>query len=477
MRMKRRSILARLVGSVVKRFCAAQLVCLLALGVSAPGAAEAPPAQTALSSGTASDIASGTAFGIVSGIVSGTVSGTVSGIRANRPAQVRSVATDQGYMVPYIEQIPGTTISFEMIPLPGGSFLLGSPAAEEGRMGDEGPQVRVQVSPCWIGKCEICWEEYGAFMELYYAFKSLDTLRSELAHAGKLAGEAQSLESLQSFLRGESPEVDGVTCPTPLYDPDTTYAAGDAPDQPAVTMTQFAAKQYTKWLSGITGKQYRLPTEAEWEYAARAGTTTPFSFGDVNAFDDHAWHAGNADEQTHRIASKKANGWGLHDMHGNVAEWVLDEYDDAHYQRIAVTDNLPTIERKVEIVSARDAVRWPTRLYPRVIRGGCWFDDPAKCRSAARHKSEDPEWNMSDPNLPKSPWWYTEKESTGVGFRSLRPLEAMDQSQQKRVWEADIEQIRMDVADRLREGRGTQSAADVRLPGAIQEINAAGLVE
>ncbi|MCH2114193.1 MAG: formylglycine-generating enzyme family protein [Pirellulales bacterium] len=404
-------------------------------------------------------------------------SAAAAGIVADRPASGRSVAIDGHYMTHYTEQIPGTSISFEMIPIRGGDFLLGSPADEKGRRADEGPQVRVRVGASWIGKCEVTWHEYQAFMESYYAFKSLDSFRAELARTGRLSGKAEPLKSLQLFLREESLEVDGVTCPTPLYDPDTTYSAGDEPNQPAVTMTQFAAKQYTKWLSGITGRQYRLPTEAEWEYAARAGTATAYSFGHGHALDDYAWHAGNAGGQTHAVASKRANPWGIHDMHGNAAEWVLDEYDQRHYAQIAGAEDGSDIRAQGRIVLASDAVRLPTRLYPRVIRGGCWFDEPARCRSAARHQSEDPEWNMSDPNLPKSPWWFTEEEATGVGFRIVRPWERIRPAQQESVWAADVERIRQDVADRLSEGRGTRCAADVRLPAAIGELEAAGLID
>ena len=401
----------------------------------------------------------------------------VPGMVATKPANERCVATDHGFMTAYTERIPGTAITFEMIPIPGGDFFLGSLAEEVGRNADEGPRVRVRVRPFWIAKCEVSWQEYRAFMELYSAFKGLDALRSELARKGELTGKAKSLEALQKFLEQESMEIDAVTCPTPLYDPDTTYMAGDGPQQPAVTMTQFAAKQYTKWLSGITGKQYRLPTEAEWEYAARGGTQTPFSFSDAEDLDTFAWHGGNSQDLTHAVGTKKQNPWGLHDMHGNVAEWVLDEYNEAHYEQISWTDNVPYIKRRVKIVVASKAVCWPTRLFPRVIRGGSYFDEPEQCRSAARHKSEDSEWNLSDPNLPKSPWWFTEYESTGVGFRILRPLAPMDAAEQKKVWDADIERLREDVADRLTEGRGTQSAADVRLPMALQEIEDAGLTE
>jgi len=387
------------------------------------------------------------------------------GISAEKPTDQQSVVIDQGFMVAYTELIPGTDITFEMIPIPGGEFLLGSPADEADRNSDEGPQIRVRVAPFWMAKCEITWAEYQSYMNTYAAFKNLNKMRAERRRFGDKSEKLKPLALVKKFLEQENLDVDGVTSPTPLYDSSYTYATGEEPDQPAVTMTQFAAKQYTKWLSGITSNQYRLPTEAEWEYAARAGSTTPFSFAASESLDDYAWYAANADDELQPVGTKLPNAWGLHDMHGNVAEWVLDEYDEAQYSKLK------------DGVTALDSVHWPTLRYPRVIRGGCWFDEPAQCRSAARHESDDPEWVLEDPNLPVSPWWFTEEPATGVGFRLLRPLTPIDAKLKPKVWDADIEEIRQDVADRLQEGRGTRSAADSRLPAALQELDSAGLLD
>src|SRR6476620_5137702 len=108
------------------------------------------------------------------------------GIVATSPEGVRSVKVDGGYMVPYVEKIPGTDVSFEMIPVPGGEFLMGSPAKEAHRKKDEGPQVRVKVEPFWMGKCEVTWAEYRSYMAMYDAFKKLQRLSSNL---GKISGE------------------------------------------------------------------------------------------------------------------------------------------------------------------------------------------------------------------------------------------------------------------------------------------------
>jgi formylglycine-generating enzyme required for sulfatase activity len=385
----------------------------------------------------------------------------VLGLVDDRPASGRFVETSDGYMVPYAETIPGTDVTFEMIPVPGGEFLLGSPASEPGRGADEGPQVRVRVAPYWIGKCEVTWAEFRAYMNTYQDFKRLRQLAIARGEGNAdAAGEDWQLVQSHAWNGNLEDEwhVDAVTSATPLYDASFTYSAGEEPNQPAVTMTPYAARQYTKWLSGITGREYRLPTEAEWEYAARAVTTTAFSFGDdPEKLGDHAWYDDNADYQTHPVGTKRPNPWGLHDMHGNVAEWTLDEYNQDAYQALAKSG-----------VDSLDSVRWPTKLYPRVIRGGSWLVLADACRSAARSKSEDEEWKLSDPNIPLSPWWYTEEPATGVGMRIVRPHAAMDAKCRERAWEADVDSLREDVRDRLQEGRGAAGVADDSLPAATE---------
>ena len=383
----------------------------------------------------------------------------VPGVIPDNPGIAGAVAVDGGYMVPYVCTIPDTDATFEMIPIPGGEFLLGSPDSEANRRDDEVPQVRVKVAPFWIGKCEVTWAEYQAFMEQYNTFKKLEELRFTHTRMESAKKELEKMPDVKKYFDKQSLEVDAVTCPTPLYDSSFTYGPGEDPKQPAVTMTQFAAKQYTKWLSGITGQQYRLPAEAEWEYAARAGTATAYSFGDdPELIGEHAWTTDNADYETHEVGTLKPNAWGLYDVHGNAAEWVLDQYLADHYAKLEAG------------VTAADAVAWPTELFPRVIRGGSWLTSAEECRSAARAQSDDPEWTLSDPNLPTSPWWFTEEAGTGVGFRVVRPFTAMDAELCKKVWDADVERIRQDVADRLEEGRGAQTAADSQLPAAARAI-------
>ncbi len=290
-----------------------------------------------------------------------------SGLVQAPPTGVRSAKVDGGYMVPYTEKIPGTDVSFDMIPIPGGECLMGSPPTEAHRATDEGPQVRVKVEPFWVGKCEVTWAEYRSFMAMYDAFKKMQRLASNPGKPGSGPAADANWQLIQKHAWNGKLEkkwnVDVVTSPTPLYDSSFTYGVGDQPNQPAVTITSFAARQYTKWLSGITGHNFRLPSEAEWEYAARAGTTTAYSFGDDSAkLGDYAWYEKNGDEMTHPVGTKKPNPWGLYDVHGNVAEWTLDQYYPNTYSKLAPGP-----------VDAKDAVRWPKKTFPRVIRGGSWL--------------------------------------------------------------------------------------------------------
>lgn len=363
------------------------------------------------------------------------------GLVKDQPAEGRWVKTDRGYMVPYHMTIPGTEATFEMQPIPGGKFKLGSPAAEPGRRPDEGPQVEVAIEPFWMSTCEVTWVEYKAYMNMTDLFKKLIT-----ADLIKITDDNKDLV---------------VTAPSNLYDPTFTFRLGAEPRQPAVTMSQYAAKQYTKWLSGLTGHYYRLPSEAEWEYACRAGTTTAYSFGDDPAELSHyAWFYDNAAETNHLVGQKKPNPWGLFDMHGNVGEWVLDEYTKTGYDRLTEKS-----------VGWEEAVAWPKKLFPRVIRGGGWDDDAAGCRSAVRRKSDDDDWREEDPNFPQSPWWFTSQPALSVGFRPIRPLREPAADQRARFWEADLEQLQDDVNHRIdNEGRGARGISTPQLPAAIKKL-------
>jgi formylglycine-generating enzyme required for sulfatase activity len=347
------------------------------------------------------------------------------------------VQVSGGWMVPYAETLPGGDVTFRMVPVPGATYRMGSPDSESGRSDDEGPQFEVAIEPFWIGVHEVSWGEYKGFMAACDLFKAVESAR---IRPGVTADNL----------------ADAVTAPSNLYDPTTTFTHGEEPELPASTMTQYAARQYTKWISLLTTRFYRLPSESEWEYACRAGSETPWSCGsDPSALADHAWIADNSDETTHAVGTKAPNAWGIHDMHGNVGEWVVDQLVAGGYARQA---GLP------QPVPEATAIQWPTKLQQRVVRGGSYYDEPDRCRSAARRGSEDVAWKDVDPNLPKSPWWYTEDPALGVGMRVVRPFTTPDKPTQLKWWEPDIESIRLDAQDRLLQGRGARAIVDPQLP-------------
>ena len=346
---------------------------------------------------------------------------------------------------PYTATIPGTKVTFDMLPISGGEFLMGSPEGEAGRKDDEGPQIQVRVEPFWMGKHEVTWAEYHLFMDLCNIFDKFNDL---------------GIRQLTDENR-----VDAVTAPSKLYEPGFTYMTGDAPNQPAVSMTQYAAKQYCKWLSLLTGEFYRLPTEAEWEYACRAGTTTTFSFGDDAAgMDDHGIYYENGDDGvTIPVGSYKPNPWGLYDMHGNAAEWALDQYEADHYSKFSG-----------QTTDASQLIQWPTKLYQRVLRGGSWDSEIEECRSAARLASDDIEWKTSDPhNPPSSPWWFASNEGQKVGFRLIRPLTPPPRSEWNLYWRANVAPTLENANYRIdKDGRGEWGLVNPGLADAIKKLEA-----
>jgi formylglycine-generating enzyme required for sulfatase activity len=286
----------------------------------------------------------------------------------------------------YTETIPGTDISFRMVAIPGGTFKMGSPETEKGRKSDEGPQHLVAIRPFWMAACEITWDEYNKYR-------------------GNRPGK-----KLEKQIE-PAKDADAVTRPTPPYADETFDKGGGR--HPALDMSHHAAMQYCRWLSMKTGKLYRLPTEAEWEYAARAGTTTVYSFGDEPAkLGDYATFEDNSDEKTTEVGKRKPNPWGLYDMYGNVAEWCLDHYERGYYGKFPIDKEL------------LQPVLLPTdKRFSHVARGGSWNDKAEVCRSAARGHS-DPSWFKQDPQRPRSIWWLTDADF--VGFRVVRAVEEQE---------------------------------------------------
>ena len=280
----------------------------------------------------------------------------------------------------YTQKVAGSDLSIEMVAIPGGQFLMGSPKTEELRSANEGPAHLVKLEPFWISAHEITWDLYYLFLQ-----RSIDDVKNPNKASDVNLG------------------VDAVSGATIPY-VDMSLGMGKGEDLPVGNVTAHAASQFCKWLSAKTGYFYRLPTEAEWEYAARAGSETAYFFGDDPAnLDDYAWYYGNSENRYHKVGQKKPNPWGLYDIHGNVAEWTLDQYIENAYQ-----DRKGTVENPYEV---------PTKEFPRTVRGGSYYDDAEYLRSAARLGSTE-RWRMRDPQFPKSIWWNT--DAPFVGFRIIR---------------------------------------------------------
>jgi formylglycine-generating enzyme required for sulfatase activity len=277
----------------------------------------------------------------------------------------------------YEQNIPGTGIKFKMVPVTGGSFTIGSPASEKGRDDDEGPQKKIQVSGFWMAEKEVTFSEWDAF------FKNMNVPQTK------------------------DIAVDAVSRPTAQYI-DLTWGMGRDARHPTNSMSQQAAIMYCKWLYEQTGVFYRLPTEAEWEYACRAGTQTanPFS-NDAKALIAYGYFKENSEGKFHKTSSLKPNSWGLYDMLGNLSEWTLDQYHPDAYAKLSA--------------NAKDPLMPPGSKYPKVARGGSYLDDAEELRCANRIAS-DASWNKRDPQIPKSKWWLT--DGMFVGFRVVRPEKA-----------------------------------------------------
>ncbi len=302
-------------------------------------------------------------------------------------------------MKPYKEIIEHTEAKIDMIPIPGGKFRMGSPDAEQGRDASEGPIREIEISPFWMSKFEVTWDAYDVWAS------DLDIFRREqfqfaLTPRDKLADLFQ------------------VSQPTKPYT-DMSFGMGKK-GFPAISMTQHAARTFCKWLSAKTGRFYRLPSEAEWEYACRAGTNSAYSFGDdPEQLGEYGWFADNAGDAYRKVGKKKPNPWGLYDMHGNVAEWVLDQHRPEGYPELTANQS-------------KDPLDIPMTLYPRVVRGGGWDKPALACRSAAREGSNE-DWISQDPQVPVSIWYLTDAQH--VGIRLVRPFHVPSEEENTSKWD------------------------------------------
>ena len=318
--------------------------------------------------------------------------------------------TPTGDLEPYTEIIPESeNAQIKMIPIPGGEFTLGSPENEADRSEDESPQRNIKIAPFWMASTEITWKAYQAFMEN----------GKNRNKDGTLDLDGNKLNPEPPF-QGTTVLLDAISQPTPPYMPmhnGMADQAGYAEQYPAVAMTQHAASKFCEWLSAQTGHYYRLPTEAEWEYACRAGTTTAYSFGDdPSKLDEYAWYYENSDGSYQAVGTKKPNPWGLFDMHGNAREWTLDAY-------------LPSYQKHPD--GSLNPLALSPKRYPRITRGGDWDDDPQDLRSGARLPSSQ-SWKNTDPQDPKSIWYHTDK--WGLGFRIIRPAKKPSLEEMHLLW-------------------------------------------
>lgn len=274
----------------------------------------------------------------------------------------------------YDQEIPNSNEKIAMLPIPAGEFMIGSPTTEVNRKSDEGPQKKVKIEAFWMAKFETTWDTYLIFQN-------------------------RELEKVAST------KVDAIARPTKPY-VEMSFGQGKNGGFPVCNITHFAARSYCKWLFQSTGIFYRLPTEAEWEYAAKAGSNTTFHFGnDASQLKEYGWFYDNSDGAYKKVGQKKPNAWGLYDMSGNVSEWTSDAYVESFFKTIKDGDSNPYSNDNV--------------LYPHVIKGGNWDDDADMLRSSAR-KASTPKLKQRDPQIPRSKWWLT--DAPFLGFRIVRPV-------------------------------------------------------
>ncbi|MBS1950415.1 MAG: hypothetical protein OJF59_000342 [Cytophagales bacterium] len=270
----------------------------------------------------------------------------------------------QGF-VAYDQPVPHSKLSFKMVPIQEGSFIWSN---------GKGAHKKIVISAFWMGAYEMSRDAFDVFYK----------------------DESVSQNNM----------VDAVTRPTAQYI-DLTWGMGKEGGFPINSMSQLAALMYCRWLYAKTGIFYRLPTEAEWEYACRAGTSTGYYFGnDSSQLSKYAWYAHNAEGKYHKAGQKLPNAWGLYDMLGNVSEWTLDHYYADRFEQIRDQEKDPIAPKA-------------SMKYPKVLKGGSYQDKAQSLRINHRIKS-DPSWNKRDPQIPKSKWWLT--DAADVGFRVVRPL-------------------------------------------------------
>lgn len=297
----------------------------------------------------------------------------------------------------YVQTVPGTTLEINMVPIPAGTYRMGSSAEDNVAKADEGPIRTLKVDAFWMAEAEITWELYKLYLN-----RTGQSVPDADENQPQVLGKTVML----------NPDaISGATIPYV----DMSLGMGTGPGLPVGNVTRKAAARFCKWLSAKTGHFYRLPTEAEWEYAARAGNSSSYFFGtDSENLEDYAWYEGNSQGTYHPIKQKAPNPWGVYDILGNVAEWTMDGYSPEGYVLDTHSYSLPTKE------------------YPGVLRGGNFKSSPEELRVSARLASR-PVWKQRDPQFPRSKWWFT--DAPFAGFRIVRPVQPPDPSEFELYWD------------------------------------------
>jgi len=291
----------------------------------------------------------------------------------------------------YNQLISENDYNLKMVAIDGGIFKMGNDEGED----DEMPSRNVKISSFWIGKYEITWDIFNLF----------------------LSRKIDSFQVKKNYKNEINLDVDAVSGATAPY-VDMSFGMG-VEGYPAISMTQLTASKFCEWLSAMTGNYYRLPTEAEWEYAARSGSESLYHYGNsIDSLSKYAWYKNNSNGKYQKVGQKLPNDFGLHDMHGNVSEWTLDQYDEDGYKN--VSDSL--------IINPFNE---PVREYPRVVRGGSWMDNAEDLKSSKRIPSEK-RWKRRDPQFPKSRWWHTNAQF--LGFRIVRPFNKPNNVEIESYW-------------------------------------------
>lgn len=314
-------------------------------------------------------------------------------VPSSNKAQVTSID-----VVEITQRIDPTDISFKMVLVPEGSFFMGVEAKGSGQEHDNGPKHKVFVDSLWVGKYEVTWEMFELFLS-----------------ENKVLFRDVSEEKLII--------LDAITRPSRPFD-DPSLGMGKE-GYPVVNVSPHAALVFCKWLSSVTGKFYRLPTEAEWEYFCKSPNNEHEDFfkGISADIGDYAWSYENSDNQYAKVGQKLPNGFGLFDVLGNVAEWTLDQYDKDFY-------------KKEQGTVANNPWNVPTKIHPRVFRGGSWEDDAKDLSSTKRGKSGS-YLQKNDPQIPKSYWWYT--DSPFIGFRIVSPVNQPTKEEREKFWKIALD--------------------------------------